>query len=101
MVDGARDAVALLHVDLWEEGGAGVIDNTGVRDVAHCRGFHHVAHNKALHCFVLWAQSAAVDAVDWLGVASAHFASAVVASLRWHFDEKRSKRQKENTTSYN
>ena len=88
VVDGAGDAVALLHVDLWEENGAGVVHDARLGDVAHGRALDHVAHDEALDGLVFRAEAPAVDAVDGLGVAASHLASAVVSSLGWHFGGK-------------
>ena len=63
-VNGAGDAVAALHVQLWQRE-ASVVDGGALRDVSGRGLVKHVAHNEAANSLVLGGQATAVEAVHW------------------------------------
>ena len=58
-VDGARDAIDHLHVELWE--GEGRVD-AGIAEIALRGRIRHVAHLEALHRLVLGHAPGPIDA---------------------------------------
>ena len=83
-VDGARDAVLLLDVDLGEVEVL-LIVSVVLLDVSAGRSINHVAHLEALDGLVLSDTPAAVNTSDDVGVALVVLSTTVVSSLRWHF----------------
>merc|ERR1719456_590236 len=82
-VDRARDAVALLHVQLRERE-ALAVDGRGLGHVTSRGGVQHVADDEALDRLVLRRQTAAVVAVDRGGAATSVLRAARVAALERH-----------------
>merc|ERR1719412_1134964 len=80
-VDGARDAVVNLHVQLGE--GVGCVDGR-VADVTEGGGLHDVPDHELPDRLVLGDGFAAVDAADVADVATTVLRAAVVAALRSH-----------------
>jgi hypothetical protein len=99
VVDGARDAVVLLKVDLRKN--VSLVDR-GVGDVADGGSVDNVANNEALDGLVLRAAASAVEATHGVDVTPVLLVTTVVAALLSHGcgklagrKEKRGKRKKE------
>ena len=82
-VDGAGDAVALLHVQLGHLK-AGSVDRGAVSDIASGGLIQHVADDEALDGLVLRGETAAVPAVDWGAAATAVLRASSIAALAGH-----------------
>merc|ERR1719321_603815 len=80
-MDGARDAVDLLHVELREHV---LLVDRGILKIALRRGVDDVAHVEALDRLILRDDTVAIRAVDARRVAAAVLGAAVVAALRRH-----------------
>ena len=83
-MDSAGNAVLLLHIDLGQVEGLGVLLCKVVPDVSLGGAIEHVSHLESLDSLVLWHTFGAVDASDNVGVALVILRSTVVTSLRWH-----------------
>lgn len=85
-VDGARNAEALLHVQLRHREVLAV-DRGRLRHIAGRSGIQHAAHHEAADGLILRRQTTAVEAVDRLDAAAAvrGLRTSVVAALGRHF----------------
>ena len=82
-VDGARDAILELDVDLWHVEVLLVISKVFL-DVPLGRSVHHVSQLESLDCLVLWHHSSAVGAPHNVGVTPVLLAPSIISPLRWH-----------------
>lgn len=80
-MDGARNAVALLDVELGEvESGEG----TGFLNITLGAGIHNVPHVETLHGLVLWYRSATVAAANGTNASASVLGTATVSTLGGH-----------------
>lgn len=86
-MDGAANAVALLHVELGH-GEALVVDGGALGDVASGGLVEHVADNEAGDGLILGGEAATVEAVDGGGAATGvgGLGAASVTALEGHVD---------------
>lgn len=85
-VDGARDAVVSLEVEL---GKSVLLVDGSLRDITDGSSLNHVSDNISLDSLVLGNHSGAVGAADRGDVASALLVTSVGSSLLRHFDLER------------
>ena len=90
-MDGARDAVLKLGVDLRE---TIVLHDRGIAQITESSRLNDVANNKALHGLVLRDTASAVAAADIAGVAAVHLCTASVTTLESHSDNTNKKNTK-------
>lgn len=80
-VDGTRDTVVQLVVQLWQ---SVLLVDRSLRQVSHGSSLNHVSDGDSLDGLVLWHTSGAVQASHGLDVTSALLVSTVGSSLLWH-----------------
>ena len=79
-VNGTRDAVALLDIDLWQ-GELGVLISIVLLDVSLGGSINHVSHLESLDGLILWSASTAVEASHNVCVTLVLLTSPVISSL--------------------
>ena len=83
-VDGAGDAVALLHVQLGHGQASTVQGGGSLSDITGGSGIQDVTDDEALDGLILGGQATAVHAVDGGGAATAVLGATIVTTLGGH-----------------